>query len=119
MTLRNIFAKSGILLSENNTIQIEEYEIAISFDRKTRTLRVSDDEFPEFGYIYEFSTIREAVNHVVKTAQDLLKKSFKDECDRIAYECICQGLPSYGSTYDLQVDDLRDYYETIYARFYA
>ena len=40
-----------------------------------------------------------------------LEEAFIEECKQIAAECEEEGLPSHGSTYELQVEDLREWYD--------
>ena len=40
-----------------------------------------------------------------------LEEAFIEECKEIALECEEEGLPSHGSTYDLRVESLREWYD--------
>lgn len=40
-----------------------------------------------------------------------LEEAFIEECNEIALECEEEGLPSHGSTYDLRVESLREWYD--------
>ena len=113
MTLDKMFEKYGVAMS-NGTVDVAEFRIFVSFDSCQHVIYVENNN----DHVrYECPTIRGAINHIRKDAEDLLDISFKGACEDIAQDLFEQGLPSWGSTYDLQVEDLRDWYDEIRSQF--
>ena len=47
----------------------------------------------------------------LKQKMDKLYEEFEEECEVISKECEADGLPSYGSTYELRVENAWIWYE--------
>lgn len=113
MTLDKMFKKYGVAMS-NGTVDVAEFRIFVSFDSCQRVIYVeNNNDHVRYGC----PTIRGALRHIRKDAEYLLDISFRNACEDIAQELYDQGLPSWGSTYDIQVDELRRWYDDVRSQF--
>ena len=111
MTLRDQFRKEGIIIAEDNTIQIENSTITVYYDRNMHCIIVANN----FDGLHEQCLTRsQAIEAVKDAASMIIKACLRDERNAIAEQCEEEGYPSHGSNYDLRVSQAESYYDDAY-----